>query len=173
MNIRNSKYNCLQPTITAWLNPAMDHATREIKYQNKLIAPRQQHEDDFGYILRMQKLYNVNIWVYTPSGEDKVELFKQADDFNKDRKDVRILIWGNGQREHCALIKNIETMLDRSNKMNHKFSYCDRCTHWFKSQIEYNDHICSHSFKPEIVCSKKKHINFINEHKRQNIKKVL
>ena len=49
LNIRNSK-NCLQLTITAWLHPAMDHATSESKYQNKLIAPRQQYEDDFGYI---------------------------------------------------------------------------------------------------------------------------
>ena len=107
------------------------------------------------------------------SAEGKVELFKRVDGFNKDRKDVRILVWGNGQREHYALIKNIETMLDRSKKMNHKFSYCDRCIHWFKSQIEYNNHICSHSFKPEIVCPKKKHITFINEHKRQNTKKSI
>ena len=38
---------------------------------------------------------------YTPP----VELFKQVDDFNKDRKDVRILVLSNGQIEHCALIK--------------------------------------------------------------------
>ena len=37
LNIRNSKYNCLQLPITAWLYPAMHHATRESKYQNKLI----------------------------------------------------------------------------------------------------------------------------------------
>ena len=48
LNIRNSKYNCLQLTITAWLHPAMDNATSETKYDNKLIAPRQQHEDDFS-----------------------------------------------------------------------------------------------------------------------------
>ena len=48
LNIRNSRYNCLQLTITAWLHPTMDqrsgfanHATREGKYQNKLIARRQ------------------------------------------------------------------------------------------------------------------------------------
>ena len=59
-------------------------------------------------------------------------------------------------------------MLDRPNKINHKFYYCDRCTYWFNSQIKHDNHICSHSFKPEIACPKKKHITFINEHKRQN-----
>ena len=90
--ICNSKHNCLQLTITAWLHPAMDYATRESKYQNKLIPLRQQHDDDFGYILRIQKLYNINIWIYTPCGDDKVELLKQVDDFDKDRKDIRILV---------------------------------------------------------------------------------
>ena len=41
LNIRNSKYNCLQLTITAWLHPAMDHATRKSKYQNKIFTPIQ------------------------------------------------------------------------------------------------------------------------------------
>ena len=93
----------------------MDNATRESKYQNKLIAPRQQHEDDFGYILRIQKLYNINIWIYTPCGDGKVELLKPVDDFEKDRKYVRILVWEKAGVEHCALIRNIETLLDRPN----------------------------------------------------------
>ena len=41
LNIRNSKCNSLQLTITAWLHPAMEHATRESKYVNHLIEPRQ------------------------------------------------------------------------------------------------------------------------------------
>ena len=126
LNIRSYKYNCLQLTITAWLHSVIFNATRESKYVDKLIEPRQQHEDDFGYILRIQKLYNINIWLYTPCGGGKVELFKQVDDFNKDRKeDVRILVWSNGQIEHCALIKNIETLLGRPDRMNHKFYYCE------------------------------------------------
>ena len=95
------------------------------------------------------------------------------DDFKKDRKDVRTLVWGNGQTEHCAIIKNIENLLDRPNKMNNKFHYCDRCTYWFNSQIKYDNHIRSQSLKPEIICPKKKNITFINEHKRQNIKKFV
>ena len=71
------------------------HATRESKYVDKLIEPRQQH-DDFAYIIRRQKLYNITIWVYTPCGNGKIELFKQVDDFNKDRNVVRILVWSNG-----------------------------------------------------------------------------
>ena len=173
LNIRSYKYNCLQLTIIAWLHPVIGNATRESKYVDKLIEPRQQQEDDFGYILRIQKFYVINIWLYTPCGGGKVELFKQVDDFNKDRKDVRILIWSNGQIEHCALIKNIETLLVRPIKNNIKYYYCDRCTYWFDSPIKYDKHECNNSFKPEIVCPKKKHINFKNEHKRQNIKKVI
>ena len=172
MNIRSYKYNCLQLTITAWLYPAMQHGTCESKYQNKLIEPRQQHEDDFEYMLRIQKLYNINISLYTPCGGGKVELFKPVDDVDKDRKDVTILVWGDGTTEHCALIKNIETLLDRPNKNNIKYYYCDRCTYWFDSQIKYDKHECNNSFKPEVVCPKKKKITFINEHKRQNIKNI-
>ena len=112
LNIPSYIYNCLHLTIAAWLYPAIHHATREIKYQNKLIEPRHQHEDDFGYTLRIQKLYNINLWIYTPFGGGNVELFKPVDDFDKDRKDVRILVWGDGTTKHCALIKNIETLLD-------------------------------------------------------------
>ena len=97
LNIRSYKYNCLQLTITAWLHPAPHHGTRESKFVDKLIEPRQQHEDDFAYIIRIQKLYNIKIWVYTPCGGGKIESFKQVDDFEKDRKDVRILVWSNGQ----------------------------------------------------------------------------
>ena len=168
----------MQLTITAWLHPTKDpgsgfsnHATRESKYTKKLISPRQQHEDDFGYILRTQKLYNINIWIYTPCGGGKVELLEPVDDFDKDRKNVRILAWGDGTTEHCALIKKIETLLERPNKNNINYYYCDRCTYWFDSQIKYDKYECSHSFKPEVVCPKKKKITFINEHKRQNIKK--
>ena len=67
--MRNSKYNCLQLSITAWLHPATDHETRESKYVNNLIVPRQQNNDDFAYIIRVQKLYNINLWLYTPCGE--------------------------------------------------------------------------------------------------------
>ena len=98
----------------------MDHATRESKYQNKLIVPRQQHEDDFGYIIRIQKLYNINIWIHTHCGDGKIGLLRSVDDFNKDRKDEKILVWGNGQTEHCVLIKKIETLLDRPYEKNIK-----------------------------------------------------
>ena len=77
LNIRNSKYNCLQLTFSAWLHPAMDHATRESKYQNKILVPRQQQEDDSGYILRIHKLYNIKIWIYTPCGEVKLNCLNQ------------------------------------------------------------------------------------------------
>ena len=173
LNIRSYKYNCLQLTITAWLHRAPHDATRESKYVNNLIEPRQKHEDDFAYISRIQKLYNFNVWVYTPRGEGKVELFKPVDDFDKDRKDVRILVWENSGVEHCALIKNIENLIERPNKSQHTFYYCDRSTYWFNSQIKYDNHVCGHSFKPEIVCPKKKHITFINEHKRQNIENFI
>ena len=59
----------------------MDRPTRESKYVNYLIEARQQHEDDFAYIIRIQKLYNINFRVYTPHGEGKVEYSKPVDDF--------------------------------------------------------------------------------------------
>ena len=77
LNIRSYKYNCLQLTITAWLHPAMDHATHESKYVNNLFEARQRDEDDFAYIIRIRKLYKINIWVYTSCGGGKVELFKR------------------------------------------------------------------------------------------------
>ena len=68
-------------------------------------------------------------------------------------------------------------MLDRPNRMNHKFYYCFRCTYWSDSQIKYNKlnttKECYNSFKPEVVCLKKNKITFINEHKRQNIKNII
>ena len=108
----------------------MDHATRESKYVNNLIEPRQQHEDDFVYLIRIQKLYNISVWVYT---EGKLELFKPADNFDEDREDVKILVWGDGLTEHCGLIKTIETLIERPNKSQHNFHYCNRCTYWFNS----------------------------------------
>ena len=74
----------------------MDHATRESKYVKNLTEARQRDEDDFAYILRIQKLYNINIWVYTSCGGAKLELFKPVDDFDKDKKNVRILVWVDG-----------------------------------------------------------------------------
>ena len=111
--------------------------------------------------------------VYRACGEGKKELFKPVDDFDKDRKDVRILVWENAGVEHCALNKTIETLIERPNKSQHKFYSCNRCTYCFNSQIKYYKHDCSHSFKPEIVCPKKKHNNFINEHKHQSIKNII
>ena len=52
LNILNYKYNCLQLSITAWLHPAMDHATYESKYVINLIEARQQKEHDFAFIIR-------------------------------------------------------------------------------------------------------------------------
>ena len=75
--------------------------------------------------------------------------------------------------EHCALIKNIETLLNRPNKNDINYYYYVRCKYWFNSQIKYDNHICNHTFKPEIVCPKRKHITFINEHKGQNIKNIV
>ena len=51
LHIRSSKYNCLQLTITAWLHPAMDHATHQEKYLNNRIEPRQQQEDDVADVI--------------------------------------------------------------------------------------------------------------------------
>ena len=67
----------MQLTTTAWLHLAMDQTTRKSKYVNNLIEARQRDEDDFAYIIGIQKLYNINIGVYTRFGGGKVELFNQ------------------------------------------------------------------------------------------------
>ena len=41
------------------------------------------------------------------------------------------------------------------------------------SQIKYDNHVCGHSFKAEIVCPRRKHITFINEHQRQKRKNII
>ena len=64
INFCSYKHNCLQKTITAWLHPAKDHATRESNYANKLIVPWQRDEDDFD-IIRTLKLYKIYIWLHT------------------------------------------------------------------------------------------------------------
>ena len=71
LNMRSYKHNCLKLTITAWLHLSMDHETRESKYVNNLIEARQRDEDEFAYIVRIQKFYNINIWVFTPCGGAK------------------------------------------------------------------------------------------------------
>ena len=78
LKIRNCKYNCLQIVITAWLHPTKNHATRESNYAKNLNVPRLQHEIDFAYVIRMQKLYNINRCLYTPCGNSIVEPFKPA-----------------------------------------------------------------------------------------------
>ena len=67
----------MQLSITAWLHRAVDHATRESKNVNKLVVRRQDHEDDFGYTLRIEKLHNNNIWIYAPRGDDKLNCLNQ------------------------------------------------------------------------------------------------
>ena len=62
--------------------------------------------------MKTQKLYNISFWIYTPCDEGKVEMSKPVDDFNEDRRDVRILVWGNVLKEQCVLIKTIETLTE-------------------------------------------------------------
>ena len=62
-------------------------------------------------------------------------------------------------------------MIERPNKSQHKFYYCNKCTYWFNSQYKYDKHECSHSFKSEIVCPKEKN-TFINDNNGQNIKNI-
>ena len=69
-------------------------------------------------------MYNFKVWVYTPCGEGKVELFKPVNDFNKDMilvKDVRILVWANRLTELRALIKTRETLIEEPKESQHNF----------------------------------------------------
>ena len=91
LSTRKYKQNCLPLTITASRHPVKEHATRDRKYVINLIVPRQQIEDGFAYIfayiIRKQNICSVNIWLHTPCGDSKVDLFKSNlfIDFDKDR----------------------------------------------------------------------------------------
>ena len=56
LNTRNYKYYCLQLSIAALLHFAIDKATRDSKYVNDLIVPRQQHVGDFAYIIGKKEI---------------------------------------------------------------------------------------------------------------------
>ena len=74
----------------------------------------------------------------------------------KDRKDVRILVWSNGQIEHFALIKNIETLLEQPNKNNIKYYFCDSVPIGLTHKLNMiNTNATTHP-KQEIVYPKKK-----------------
>ena len=125
LNIRNTKFNCLRLCITAALFPAADHATRESKYFNNLVDDLEDNDNTYDYSIRLQNKNKINIWFYRPTamlhhrpiteGEDKVEILQKCSNFVKGRKNVRILAWD----EHCALIRNIEVLLERT-KLNMK-----------------------------------------------------
>ena len=59
----------MSTTIYFFLATCYDQATREKKNVKNLGVPRLQNEEDFAYILRIQKFYNISIWLNTPLGE--------------------------------------------------------------------------------------------------------
>ena len=68
----------------------------------------------------------------------KVERLKKCSNLVKGRHNVRIVAWS----EHCALIKNVEVLLERPNTKHAKFWFCYNCTYWFSSQHKYETHEC-------------------------------
>ena len=110
--------------------------------------------------------------MYRPTQDSniaKVERLEKCSNFVKDRQNVRILVWN----EHCALIKNVEVLLERPNTKHAKFWFCDNCTYWFSSQYKYDTHECCVQIKPKIVCPKLKQIKFKNQHKQQEVNNVI
>ena len=99
----------------------------------------------------------------------KVERLEKCSNFVKDRQNVRILVLN----EHCALIKNVEVLLERPNTKQAKFWFCDNCTHWFSSRYKNETHECCVQIKPKTVCPKLKQIKFKNQHKQQEVNNVI
>ena len=170
LNIRSNKYNCLRLCITAALHHITKDATKENKCIDNLV------EDWFDnihkYLMNKHNKYNIKFCFYRPTqfgNMAKVELLEKSSDFAKNRKNVRILIWD----EHCALIKNIEVLLERSNTKNTKFWFCDNCNYWFSSKPKYETHECCTQIKPKIVYPKLKQIKFKNHHKQQEVENVI
>ena len=72
-----------------------------------LIVPRKQHEDYFTYnIIRMQKLYSINIWLYIPCCNGKVELLNDPFSLIKIEKTLDFL-FGMGISP-CFTMMNIQ-----------------------------------------------------------------
>ena len=172
LNIRSNKFNCLRLCITAALHPVTEHATKENEFFNNLVDDWEYNETAYDYITKIQKKYNINIWFHKPAQDSnlaKVERLEKCSNFVKDRQNVRILVWD----EHCALIKNVESLLERLNTKHAKFCFCDNCTYWFSSQHNYETHECCVQIKPKIVCPKLKQIKFRNQYKQQEVNNVI
>ena len=60
-------------------------------------------------IVKIQNKNSINIWQYKTIGVSKLELSKWAIDYKKKRRDDRILV----SMQHCALIENLEALLER------------------------------------------------------------
>ena len=172
LNIKSNKFNWLRLCITAALYPVTQDATRENKYINNLVDDWEYNETAYDYITKIQNKYNINIWFYRPAQDSniaKVGRLEKCSNFVKDRQNVRIPVWN----EHCALIKNVEVLLERPNTKHAKFCFCDYCTYWFSSQYKYETHECCVQIKPKIVCPKLKQIKFKNQHKQQEVNNVI
>ena len=172
LNFKSKKFNCLRLCITAALYPVTQDATRENKYINNLVDDWEYNETAYDYITKIQNKYNINVSFYRPTQDSniaKVECLEKCSNFVKYRQNVRILVWN----EHCALIKNVEVLLERPNTKQAKFWFCDNCTYWFRSQCKYEAHECCVQIKPKIVCPKLKQNKFKNQHKQQEVNNVI
>ena len=120
--------------ITAALHPVPQDATRENNYISNLVDDWEYNETTYDYIIKIQNKYNINIWFYRPTQDSniaKVERLEKCSNFVKDRQSIRILVWN----EHCALIKNVEVLLEIPNTKHAKFWFCDNCTYWLVPNI--------------------------------------
>ena len=143
----------------------------------------------------MQNKYNINIWFYRSSTEydvrasglgsptwsgphnTKVEILERFSNFVKCRKNVRLLAWdkhgGTWSKTNCALIENIDVLLERPNNKRVKYWFCNSSTYWFTTQQKFETHECCTKTKPKIVYPKLKQINFKNHYKQQEVKNII
>ena len=99
----------------------------------------------------------------------KVQCLGKCSIFVKDRQNVRILVW----EEHCALIKNVEVILESPNTKHAKSWFFDNCIYWFSSQHKCETHECCVQIKPKIVCPKLNQTKFKNQYKQQEVNNVI
>ena len=62
----------------------------------------------------------------------KVERLEKCSKFVKGRGNVRIVVF----HEPCALIKNIEVLLERAKIKHAMFWFCNNCTYWLTLNIQ-------------------------------------
>ena len=157
LNIENKKHNCLLLAITASFHPVTTNPKRESNYVKNLVKITDINNYD-----QIEKDLKINLFFYEPVGNGLVKEIRRPYEYNPNFKNVLILCW-NG---HCALIKKIESLIERPNNKHEAYPYCVNCRFWMNK-----NHQCK--FETKIKASKQKHLVFKNHHMKESVDNII